>query len=286
MGAEVPTGYWELDLETWKLDLCGLSRGMFGFSACEVDPLTQDEWTSRIHPDDVGPIMEQLWIAAEDPGHSYSQSFRSIHSDGSIQQILGVGHAVYEGPGAPTKLIGSNIDLVSAARLIRSNAIIEIDSGAIGDSDSRAANENSEVETAESLRRAAANSRVVEGRCQPKHGEAVRNLLRKRARALMKVRRARLGFFDSKLLGEPAFDMLLILYASGGEHEPFSLALLEGSLGLSPSQARRWLAALKERGLVGFKVRGVVQEGADPYLTNEGRASVEGFLEFIVSNGS
>lgn len=286
MGVAVPTGSWKLDLDTLELELCNLSRDMLGLPIGDARPLPRGEWVHRIHPDDLGSVMEQLWISAENPKQPFSHCFRSVQPNGSFREILGVGNAVYKGQERAAMLIGSNIDLLAAANLVEVTAAAQASPDRKGDPSPLAANENFSRGSAVSNRGHADSDLAEVDRPRGDHAIAVSELLRKRARAILKVRRARLGFFADAMIGEPAFDILLVMYAAGTAGQPFSLNLVAGSLGLTASQAQRWLAYLHEQGLVVFARTDVPQKGANPWITPEGCRSIEAFLEFVVSNSA
>lgn len=276
MGAEVSTGYWNLDLETWELKVCPLSREMLGLPLAESGPLPRTQWASRIHPDDLVSMTQQIWITAEKRDHSFSQSFRSIRHDGTVRQILGVGNTLPEGGAEPRRLIGSNIDLVSAAKIVTPSEVSPWASGEVQEIDGRVAND----------KLGALQSRTPVSGSGDGHESAVREILRKRGRDIIKMRRARAGYFHQTMIGEPAFDILLVMYSAGTPREPFSLNALTSALDLSTSQAHRWLTYLQEQGFVHFDPSIRPQGIAHPSLTSRGMRSVSAFLEFVVTNST
>jgi DNA-binding MarR family transcriptional regulator len=70
------------------------------------------------------------------------------------------------------------------------------------------------------------------------------------ARALIELREARSRFFPPSIFGEPAWEMLLALYAATDEGGPLSLSRLGDGAGTPPSTALRWLSYLEAQGLV------------------------------------
>jgi len=74
------------------------------------------------------------------------------------------------------------------------------------------------------------------------HLRAVHQILRKR--------RSRLEVIGADLLGEPAWDMLLELYALEIEQRRISVSKLCLASGVPPTTALRWVDKLQESGLV------------------------------------
>src|SRR3954451_10485715 len=93
MVAAVPAGCWDLDLATGMLALCSQSRMMFGLSPESTGLLTESEWASRFHPDDLAAVHQAL-TASLVHRTPYAERFRTIHPDGTIQVVLGVGRPI------------------------------------------------------------------------------------------------------------------------------------------------------------------------------------------------
>ena len=72
----------------------------------------------------------------------------------------------------------------------------------------------------------------------------------KAVRAVIAERRLRDRFLDSDLFGEPAWDMLLDLYAARLEHQRVSVSSLCIAAAVPSTTALRWLRTLTESGLV------------------------------------
>ena len=72
----------------------------------------------------------------------------------------------------------------------------------------------------------------------------------KAVRAVIAERRLRDRFLDPDLFGEPAWDMLLDLYAARLEHQRVSVSSLCIAAAVPSTTALRWLRTLTESGLV------------------------------------
>lgn len=69
-------------------------------------------------------------------------------------------------------------------------------------------------------------------------------------RSILDARESRKRYFSPKLFGEPAWDMLLQLYAVELEHDRISVYHLCLASGVSQTTALRWIAKLENEGLV------------------------------------
>src|SRR3954452_12625771 len=96
VSSTIPAGCWDLDVATGMLALCPQSRAMFGLSPDSTDLLTESEWASRFHPDDLAPVREAL-TAGLVHRTPYAVRFRTIHPCGTIHVVLGVGRPLEHG---------------------------------------------------------------------------------------------------------------------------------------------------------------------------------------------
>lgn len=69
-------------------------------------------------------------------------------------------------------------------------------------------------------------------------------------RRIIRQRQLRARFFDGELFADPAWDMLLDLTAARVEHARVSVTSLCIASGVPPTTALRWIAQMKETGLV------------------------------------
>jgi DNA-binding MarR family transcriptional regulator len=70
------------------------------------------------------------------------------------------------------------------------------------------------------------------------------------ARSIIKARSARRRFFDGELFADPAWDMLLELYALEGEGRRISVSKLSVAAGVPCTTALRWLDKLEAESLL------------------------------------
>lgn len=69
-------------------------------------------------------------------------------------------------------------------------------------------------------------------------------------RSILKARNCRQAFLNAKLFAEPAWDMLLELYARELEHQRVSVSQLYCASGVPDSTAHRWIDILETEGLM------------------------------------
>lgn len=80
------------------------------------------------------------------------------------------------------------------------------------------------------------------------------NLTEDHIRSVLLVRRARSAILGENLFSDPAWDILLELYAAKLGERRTSLADLARAIEAPESTTKRWVAALEERGLVQSKI--------------------------------
>jgi hypothetical protein len=70
------------------------------------------------------------------------------------------------------------------------------------------------------------------------------------AKSTYLTRKMRGELFDPQLFGEPAWDILLVLFTIDRDRAPFSLEELAAEIGLGADPARRWVQIVADRDLV------------------------------------
>jgi DNA-binding MarR family transcriptional regulator len=251
MTSPLPAGCWDLDLATGMLSLCPTSRTMFGLCPRSTDRLTEGEWASRLHPDDLASIWCALKASLED-GTPYAERFRTIHADGSTQWVLGVGRPLERG-GTPGRFVGWNFDVASAGDMAAD--WISAHPEALG------AGHPSSVPPPASPEQASPSDLPPEE-------------LLERAHSILRVRRARERLLGRSVIGEPAFDLLLYLYVRSGQKET-SLSSLARPAGIPYSSAVRWIRFLADKGLVECTDSRADRRSTCVQLTPSGRAVLD-----------
>jgi DNA-binding MarR family transcriptional regulator len=252
MSSTLPAGCWDLDLATGMLALCPQSRKMFGLSPDSTAVLTESEWTSRFHPEDLAPVREAL-IASLEHRAPYAERFRTIHPDGSIQMVLGIGRPLVIG-GKFARFVGWNFDVVATGEMAAD--WISSHPEALGEGHRFSVPEsNAETEVSPAT-------------------EPPSPALLERAESILRVRRSRERLLGRAVIGEPAFDLLLCLYVQSGQ-KGTSLTSIARPAGIAYSSAMRWIRYLEDKGLVERTDSRSDRRAITVQLTPRGRAVLD-----------
>ena len=227
LNSAIPAGCWDLDLATGSLALCPQSRAMFGLKPDSTSRLSEREWSSRFHPDDLAPVRQALTDSLVNRA-PYAQRFRTIHPDGSIQMVLGIGRPLVSG-GKFERFVGWNFDVVATGEMAAD--WISTHPEALG-ADHRV-----------SVVPSTAQTELASASGPPSPA------LLERAESIQRVRRAREKLLGRAVIGEPAFDLLLCLYLQSGQ-KGSSVTSLARPAGIAYSSAMRWIRYLADKGLV------------------------------------
>jgi PAS domain S-box-containing protein len=104
-------GMWDWNIITGQVYFSKRWKEMLGFTGEEISG-SLEEWTSRVHPDDMLKVMQD--IQAYFDGHSavYSNEHRMLCKNGSYKWILDRGIvATRDANGKPTRMIGTHTDM-------------------------------------------------------------------------------------------------------------------------------------------------------------------------------
>lgn len=102
-------GIWELDFDTGALLWDEQMYRLYGISEDQFNN-TYDDWTSRLHPDDLAPA-EAMFNYSVDQKTRFDTSFRVITGDGEEKYLKAYGHVIYDEHDTPLQVIGVNYDL-------------------------------------------------------------------------------------------------------------------------------------------------------------------------------
>jgi hypothetical protein len=104
-------------------------------------------------------------------------------------------------------------------------------------------------------------------------------------RQAIRARRLRAGFFADRLLEEPAWDMLLDLFAAELEAVPVAVSSLCIAANVAPTTALRWIVRLSDAGL--FERRPDPQDRRRAFvaLTARGSAAMRGYVAELARAG-
>lgn len=98
------------------------------------------------------------------------------------------------------------------------------------------------------------------------------------AESLVRERSRRRDYLDGDLLGEPAWDMLLLLFVAGVERRWMTQSSLAAFSGVPATTALRWLSVLTERGLAQQRLSWSDQRTVVVALQADGYATMYGLI--------
>jgi len=103
-------GLWDWNLLTNEVYFSPRWKSMLGY---EIDEIKNglDEWSSRVHPDDLQRALDTVKNYIEGVTDSYAVEFRMQHKDGHYVDILARGKVIRESDGTPARLVGTHVDI-------------------------------------------------------------------------------------------------------------------------------------------------------------------------------
>lgn len=109
-------GFWDWDLKSNKVQYSKEWKSQIGYEDHEIGD-DFEEWRSRVHPDDLAPIVEKVnQSIAEKRLHDRAE-FRFRHKNGSYRWILAQAAILQDEEGNPVRMLGSHIDITDQKRL-------------------------------------------------------------------------------------------------------------------------------------------------------------------------
>ena len=107
-------GLWEWDLRTQELYFSGRWQAMLGLTPTATTGRFED-WTNRVHPDDVGGLREALDAHISGKSDYFLFEHRIRHDDGTYRRFLCRGIASRGGGRRPVRIAGSLTDTTERA---------------------------------------------------------------------------------------------------------------------------------------------------------------------------
>jgi len=104
-------------------------------------------------------------------------------------------------------------------------------------------------------------------------------------RRVIRARRMRAEFFEGDLFADPAWDMLLDLYAAELEHRQISVSSLCIAAAVPPTTALRWIGTLNEAGLFDRKADPSDRRRAYIALSESARRGMERYVAAVKRAG-
>lgn len=104
-------GLWDWNVLSGDIHWSDEHFRLEGYGVGEVRP-SYDAWVSRIHPEDRQGAEAALHEAREAHGE-FDQEFRSIHPDGSVHWLHGLGRFFYDEDGQAVRMVGAMTDITA-----------------------------------------------------------------------------------------------------------------------------------------------------------------------------
>ncbi len=103
-------GVWDWNLNTGDVFFSDRWKSMLGYAREEVGH-TVDEWSSRVHPDDVAWVMEEVGRHLKGETELYQSEHRVRHKDGHYLWILDRGRRQLDEKGQAVRMTGFHTDV-------------------------------------------------------------------------------------------------------------------------------------------------------------------------------
>lgn len=108
-------GLWDWDFRSGQIYFSPEWKSQIGYSNGEL-PNCQDEWLSRLHPDDRDRFLTVLRDACEKNQPACIVEFRLRHKDGSYRWLLSRGEALKDDDQTHCRMLGCQIDITQRKR--------------------------------------------------------------------------------------------------------------------------------------------------------------------------
>ncbi|MEG4231837.1 PAS domain S-box protein [Microcoleus sp. Pol11C3] len=103
-------GIWDWNVETNEIFLSSRSKEILGYEEYEIQNLV-DEWANRVHPDDLGWVMQAIQDHFAKKTPFYITEHRIRCKDGSYKWMLDRGQALWDDAGKVIRMAGSHTDI-------------------------------------------------------------------------------------------------------------------------------------------------------------------------------
>lgn len=105
-------GVWDWDTITGKIYLDPMLKEMLGYRDDEI-PNHLDDWSRRVHPDDLPAVMTAAQAALAGQTPHYEIEHRMLHKDGSIRWFLARGTVLRDAAGSPYRMLGTDTNITT-----------------------------------------------------------------------------------------------------------------------------------------------------------------------------
>jgi PAS domain S-box-containing protein len=108
-------GIWDWNVKTNEVFFSPRWKEMLGYTDAEI-PNHLDEWTKRVHPDDLDWVTQTIQNHLSKKTPFYTAEYRVQCKDGTYKWILDRGQALWNEDGTPMRMVGSHTDISEAKR--------------------------------------------------------------------------------------------------------------------------------------------------------------------------
>ncbi|MBW3585412.1 MAG: PAS domain S-box protein, partial [Cyanobacteria bacterium 0813] len=109
-------GVWDWNVNTNEVFFSARWKEMLGYEDHEI-PDHLDEWRKRVHPDDLGWVMQAIQDHFEGKTPFYNTEYQILCKDGSYKWILARGQALSDEAGRVIRMTGSHSDITNRKKL-------------------------------------------------------------------------------------------------------------------------------------------------------------------------
>ncbi|MFP4475619.1 MAG: PAS domain S-box protein [Desulfatibacillaceae bacterium] len=117
-------GLFDWDILTGEVRYSDEWKRQIGFEPHEIAN-DLEEWRSRVHPEDLEPVMARIEQSLARGSKNHQSEFRLRHKDGSWRWILAQGSVVRDEDGRPVRMRGSHIDITQRKKAEEEKARLE-----------------------------------------------------------------------------------------------------------------------------------------------------------------
>jgi PAS domain S-box-containing protein len=107
---------WDYDVITGLQWWSGGVRSIFGYHPEEIGN-TYQSWTTRVHPDDLGRVTEQIHQTIESGEQSWTQEYRFRRADKTYAVVCDRGYLVRSTEGKLVRMLGSMMDITERRQM-------------------------------------------------------------------------------------------------------------------------------------------------------------------------
>jgi PAS domain S-box-containing protein len=103
-------GIWDWNVQTNEVFFSARWKTMLGYDPDEITNHL-DEWAKRVHPDDIGFVIQSVQDHLAKRTDFYVTEHRMLCKDGTYKWILDRGQALWNEQGVATRMVGSHSDI-------------------------------------------------------------------------------------------------------------------------------------------------------------------------------